>query len=158
MLISIQLITTVALILLPLMTKIALATSPTASSSEVSSLYCYMQINDGKTLNLAALCGDSTPKSSTEVISDADKKVIVSDLSYDDYTLKGQASNQTGETIKSATINYEVLDSEGKLVDAGLIESKSLSVPPGDTIPFEKQTNQNHPGGQIRITSIDWHY
>lgn len=112
-----------------------------------------MQTADGSTLNLNALCAKPTPSPSTP---NANAKVAVSNLSYDGNFLTGTVTNQTGQTVNSATVDYQVLDNQGKEIDSGFIKVQGLPIPPGGSAPFHKTLA--HPGAKVQTISVDWQY
>lgn len=152
-----------AIALVPMSASIALSQTPLAArypvapSSESDSLPCYMQTSDGTTLDLAALCPKpvSNSASSAQTVQ-SDLKVTVNRLNYDGHSLSGQMTNQTGESVKSVTVNYEIVDSQGGQVDAGSVQSQASAIPPGASVSFIKDSN--HPGATAQITSVDWEY
>lgn len=133
------------------MPKVAFALS---NISEEAAPLCYMQSTSGQTLDLTRLC---TPKTSQNLaISLEDPKISITNLSYDGNLLTGEGVNNTGKMVKSVTVSYAVVDSQGQEIDAGLIKAESGNIPPGGTVSFKDMIS--YPGAQVRMTSLDWNY
>lgn len=139
-----------AIALMPVLPKSALA-YPAVSSPE--SVFCYMQTSDGRILNLNTLCvnAQGTQKPQTAALNG---KVVVGAIDYDGNVLMGQAINQTGRSVKGITINYAVVDKEGKEVDFGSVQAQVPIIPAGGSAAF-RDTN-SHPGATVNIVSVDW--
>jgi hypothetical protein len=139
-----------AIALMPVLPKSALA-YPAVGSAE--SVFCYMQTSDGRILNLNALCSSAkgTQKPQTAALNG---KVVIGAMNYDGNVLAGQAINQTGRSVKGITINYAVVDRDGKEVDFGSIQAQVPIIPAGGSAAF-LDTN-SHPGATVKIVSVDW--
>jgi hypothetical protein len=124
---------------------------PIVSGTAADSLICYFQTSDGKTLDLSSLCrhpDDATPVA-------PDPTVTVDYYGSTGNALLGQVTNKTSQPITSITIDYEVLDNQGKVIDAGLFHNRpDTPIAPGASITVQQPNN--HPGATIKVLSVDW--
>ena len=135
---------------LSLMLTIALLPTTLAWSRSVTTEgICYLQKTDGQVINLDRLCASESPKS----LAVSHSKMVVDRVDYDGQRLTGIVTNQTGESVSKVTINYILVDAQGKELDAGMITQR-VALAPGDALPFE-QTN-SHAGATVQISAVDW--
>lgn len=128
---------------------------PAVSNAEISSLLCYFQTIDGRILNLTSLCGNSNPNSNVKV--NGEPNIAVTSLNYNGNLLVGQVTNQTGQPVSAVTVNYSVLDSQGKEIDAGWLKTKTASpLAPGESSTLQQVSAS--PGATVKVTSVDWQY
>lgn len=128
---------------------------PAVPNPEVSSLLCYLQTTDGRIFNLTSLCGKSHPNSNVKV--NREPNIAVSSLSYNGNLLVGQVTNQTGQPVSAVSVNYSVLDTQGKEIDAGWLQTKTASpLAPGESSTLQQVSAS--PGATVKVTSVDWQY
>ena len=137
--------------------QLADAKSPIVAQAGDNSLICYMQTNDGKTLNLTALCGQQTtpivsPPRLSAAASEA-AKIPISNVKYDSQFMSGQVTNQTRNTVQDVKVNYEVLDNQGNLIDNGFISAQPSTIPPGGSASFRGMTVK---GAKVQPTFVQW--
>lgn len=129
-------------------------TYPLVSNSEVDVPLCYIEIADGRKLNLVTLCGIQPKEAASDCIQDTDSaKILVKKANYDGNSLVGQVSNQNCKTIKRIKVNYLVLDDQGNQIDNGFLYAQPSTVPPGQTARFSGTVVS---GSQAQVTHIDW--
>ncbi len=122
---------------------------PAWSQSAPTDSLCYMRTASGQVISLDRLCPVELPKSPTV----AHPKMVVDRVDYDGQQLQGMVTNQTGETVNKVTINYLLVDAQGKELDSGLITQR-VALAPGDSLPFAQVSA--YPGATVRISAIDW--
>ncbi len=132
------------IVLLPILQSPAIATE--------SDFVCYMQTSDHRILDLTNLCQKT--KTAIPIKDDLYAEVAVSELSYDRGSIRGQITNQTGKTVRSATVNYAIVDAQGKELDSGSFNSEH-TIAPGASIPFQTGVH-SYPNAKVQITSVDW--
>ena len=137
--------------------RLAAAKSLVVAEFQKDESVCFMQTRDGRTVNLTALCGSqSVPAVSPPKLSAADSeaaKMPLSSVGYDGNSLSGQVTNQTGDTVRNVRVNYEVLDSQGNLIDNGVIYARPSTIPPGGSASFSGITVK---GAKVRPTFVEW--
>jgi len=111
---------------------------------------CYMQTNDGRTLNLGKLCSQQP----IATAPGGHRGVTITRMNVKGKLLDGLVTNYTGKSVKSVKVNYEVLDSEGNFLDAGFIDAQPGIIPPGGTASFQKPLN--FPGATVQTTYVLW--
>ncbi len=157
-----RLTTALAIALTPLLPKVALSLPQLAReryaavpNSEESVPVCYMQTLDGGIVNLAALCTKPDTSSSPKVV-ESNPQIAINNLKQNGNLLTGQLTNETGQAVKSVTVDYEVLDNQGHLIDSGSVKSQGSPIPPGGSVSFQDKLNS--PGAEVRATFVDWKY
>lgn len=132
---------------LPLTLALVASTIAIASADE---LLCYMQTADGRTLNLDKLCRQqSLPNAPVN-----SKGVQITAVNYDGKSIRGQVTNLNNKPVKSVKVNYEVLDNNGNIIDAGYVDVQNANIPPGEAVSF--QGNINYPGAKVATTFVTW--
>jgi hypothetical protein len=89
---------------------------PIASDSAADSPVCYVQISDGRTLDLSSICGEHPATDSKQ--HPTDLTVTVDQFRYEGNTLVGQLTNHTGQPVTAVTISYSILDHQGNTIDS----------------------------------------
>jgi hypothetical protein len=110
---------------------------------------CYMQTASGQLISLDQLCKSELPKSTAA----ANPKMVVDRVDYDGQRLEGVVTNQTGEAVSKVTINYTLVDAQGKELDSGMITQR-VALAPGESLPFAQTSS--YPGATVQISAIDW--
>lgn len=134
-----------------IVTACGMAPVPPALSTSLES-FCFMQSPTGQWVNLDRLCNPTSPASST---MEEAAKMQVRRLSYNGENLQGEVVNQTGHLVKRFTINYTIVDRNGKEINTSFITQQG-SFQPGTTLPFT--TTRSMPGASAKITSVEWVY
>lgn len=154
--------TGLAIALTPLLPKVALSLPQlvrervaAVPSSEKSFPVCYMQTSDGGILDLAALCTKPDSSSSPKAV-ESNPQIAINNLKQNGNLLTGQLTNQTGQAVKSVTVNYDVFDNQGHLIDSRAVKSQGSPIPPGGSVSFQDKINSS--GAEIRATFVDWKY
>lgn len=122
----------------------------TRSVAAIDEPLCYIQTPDGRTLNLDNLCRQQ----SSPLAPANSKGVQITAVNYDGKLLRGQVTNFTKNPIKSVKVNYEVVDNNGNIIDAGRVDVQSANIPPGGIAFF--QENINYPGANVATTFATW--
>ncbi|HEY9671528.1 MAG TPA: hypothetical protein V6D11_08800 [Waterburya sp.] len=118
-----------------LITNTASSQPPTVSSkystvpiSDNDEPVCYMQISDGRTLDLSRLC---EKKPSDRLL------LSVVDLIHEDDYMIGRIINRSNKTIYQARVNYEVISKNGGVIERGTIASEPATLNPGQIGTFQ---------------------
>ena len=119
------------------------------ASAPLESL-CFMQTATGQQVNLDRLCGLAMNSFSTQA---EEVSMQVRRLSYNGATLQGEVVNQTGQMAKRFTINYTIVDRNGKEVTTSFITQQG-SFQPGAALPFA--TTRSIAGASAKILSVEW--
>jgi hypothetical protein len=114
---------------------------PRVSSSETDALPCYMQTEEGTTLNLTSLCGNYA-------------QVVISNLQSDGDILMGHVENKTDKTVRAVRVNYETLGENGTVIAKNFAYTEPSVLAPGQSASF--QTYAEVGDGSLRATSVEW--
>ncbi len=113
-------------------------------SSDSNMPVCYIQTPDGRTFNLSSFCRARK--------NQPQPQVAINGLSYEKDRMIGNVVNNTGKTVRSARVNYEVLDQDGTSIKA-VAEVDASTLSPGQSASFEASFGE---GYQARVTSVEW--
>jgi hypothetical protein len=89
---------------------------------------CYMQVSDGRTLDLTRLC---EKKPSDRLL------LSVVDIIHEDNYMIGRVINRSSKTIYQARVNYEVISQNGGVIERGTIPSEPATLNPGQIGIFQ---------------------
>lgn len=89
---------------------------------------CYMQVSDGRTLDLTRLC---EKKPSDRLL------LSVVDIIHEDNYMIGRVINRSNKTIYQARVNYEVISQNGGVIERGAIASEPATLNPGQIGIFQ---------------------
>ncbi len=131
--------------------QVANASYPVMPSSEVDVPFCYMEMGDGRRVDLRALCRTNTQEIANCFSGTAG--MPISNVRYDGNLLTGQVTNRTCKTVQSVKVNYQVLDNQGNELDNGYIDTQPSTLPQGKTASFGGAIA---PGAKVNVTHIDW--
>ncbi|MGI0491857.1 hypothetical protein ACN4EG_08590 [Alkalinema pantanalense CENA528] len=132
-----------------IVTVCGIASGRPALSTTLDS-FCFMQSPTGQWVNLDRLCNPMSPSSSTTEKAAA---MQVRRLRYNGATLQGEVVNQTGLMVKRFTINYTIVDRNGKEITTSFITQQG-NFQPGVNLPFA--TTRSIAGASAKITSVEW--
>lgn len=128
---------------------------PEVSSPEIYTPLCHLQMSDGRTFNLEALC-EEAPETTTDSPAPSDAiapTLEIRNFSYDGNSIGGQVINNTNEPVRQIRVNYEVLDEGGNPIDNGFIYADPAIVPPGNVATFRGAVS---PGANVQPTFVEW--
>lgn len=125
-----------------LMANEASTTAPIAlSAPEIDLPLCYMQIPDGRTLDLSPLCGQQP-------------QVIIANQTSDGDILTGWIINQTKKDVHSIKVNYVVVNTDGQVTQKNFVEAEPSTLSPGQTASFKVHVIAGD--SKLQATSVDW--
>lgn len=116
---------------------------PTTSSIETDQPVCFMQISDGRTLNLDRLCGRSASR----------PQVIISRVTQEDNVLVGNVVNQAGKSVHNVQVIYEILNRQSGVRQRSASPTEPSTLGPGQSALFELFGED---GQSLRIVSVKW--
>lgn len=126
-------------------------TYPVLPNSELDAPFCYMEMGDGRRVDLRTLCRPKLEETN-QCLSGA-AGMPVSNVKYDGNSLTGQVTNQTCKTVQFVKVNYQVLDEQGNEIDNGYINTKPAKISQGQTASFGGAIA---PGARVKVTHVDW--
>lgn len=127
------------------------AKSEKIAQSPREGLVCYMQTSDGRTVNLGELC--SAKPSLDAANSEGAKEVSLVDVKSEGNFISGKVTNATGKVVRDVKVNYEVLDSQGNMLDNGVIYTQPPIISPGGSASFSSKTIN---GAKVKATFVEW--
>lgn len=106
---------------------------------------CYMQTAEGRTVNLSSLCAK---KAQTQA-----QQVVLTDVKYEQDSMSGKVVNNSNRIVANPSVNYEVLDHKGQVIERGSVPIQAANLSPGQSASFEAFTEGDT---QVRATSVSW--
>ncbi|MBD2094063.1 hypothetical protein H6F90_02700 [Trichocoleus sp. FACHB-591] len=114
-------------------------TYPLVSSQSIDELICYMQITDGRILDLSDLC--SKPQ------------VEIGEVFRSNGYISGNIINKTDKTVHDIRVTYEVLNAGGTVIERDSTSTNPQALAPGESAMFKVITVNS---GTVRIASVIW--
>ena len=142
----------------------ALSVPKRTTQSPAIDWLCYAKLPSGQVVNLAMLCQQSPNLSETiapgevEFAMTSNTQVSIKEAQYVAGRLSGQVTNNTNKPVRNIKVNYEVLDSEGNVVDGGFIQTGIGTISPGDSTTFNGTASEAAmvSGSKVRVTFAEW--
>jgi hypothetical protein len=130
--------------------QLARANYPVIPNSEIDAPFCYMEMADGRRIDLRNLC---VPKEEVSTCTSGEAGMVISNVRYDGNSLTGQVTNRTCKTVNLVKVNYQILDEQGNEIDNGYIDTQPSRIPQGKTASFGSAIA---PGSRVNVTHVDW--
>lgn len=146
-----------ALAPLPALAQVASRYGQPITDVPSEDLICYMETRDGRTLDLAKLCG-GTPQVATAPSQRQSAGLVFSNIKFSNPTraerevgrvglkVRGQLINRSNQTIDARVVDYTISAFNGRQWNVIVSASESLSkrftrvvIPPGESISFEHE-------------------
>lgn len=119
-------------------------------NSDVDAPFCYMEMADGRRIDLRNLCAS---KEDDTTCTSGEAGMVISNVRYEGNSLTGQVTNRTCKSVNLVKVNYQILDNQGNEIDNGYIDTQPSIIPQGKTASFGGAIA---PGAKVNVTHVDW--